>query len=92
MSQHIDVLVVQYPRGATAMVWCDQAIGSIVTSHAGLRDALRRGIRDWEGHLVCPHDGPIFLSAVYDHFFLNGYSVHWLKLSCPTGVQNPYRV
>lgn len=92
MSEHADIVAVQYPRGVTALVWFDLETGAIETSHAGLRNALRRGIRGWEGHLVSPHDGPIFLSAVYDHFFLNGYPVQWLSVSGLRGVQNAYRV
>lgn len=92
MSQKTDIVVVQYPRGTTALVWFDQATGAIATSHAGLRSVLRRGARDWEGRLVYPHDGRIFLSAVYDHFFLSGYSVHWLGGSGLKETRTTYRV
>ena len=92
MSEHADIVVVHYPRGATALVWFDLATGAIATSHAGLQATLRRGVRDWEGRLVCPREGQIFLSAVYDHFFLSGYSVHWLSISGLKEVQNAYRV
>lgn len=92
MSRHTDILVVQYPRGATALVWADHATGVIATSHAGLQTLLRRGIRDWEGHLICSHEGRSFLSAVYDHFFLSGYSVHWLSVSGLMPVRKTYRV
>lgn len=92
MSEHADMVALHYPRGVTALIWFDLGTGAIATSHAGLRDILRRGIRNWEGHLVCPHDGPIFLSAVYDHFFLNGYSVQWLSVSGLKEVRNTYRV
>jgi hypothetical protein len=92
MSEHADIVVVQYPRGVTALVWFDLATGVIATSHAGLRDTLRRGIRDWQGHLVHPHDGHLFMCAVYDHFFLSGYPVHWLSASGLMDVRNAYRV
>lgn len=92
MSEHADIVAVHYPRGVTALVWFDLATGAIATSHAGLRDTLRRGIRDWAGCLVCPHDGRLFLSAVYDHFFLSGYTVHWLSLSGLKEVGRTYRV
>ena len=92
MSQETDILVVQYPRGTTALAWFDQATGAIATSDPGLQVTLRRELMDWEGHPVCPHDGRIFLSAVYDHFFLNGYSVHWISVSGLESVQNTYRV
>jgi hypothetical protein len=92
MSFHADILVVQYPRGVTALVWYDLATGAIATSHAGLLNVLRRGVRDWEGQLVCPHEGRIFLSAVHDHFFLSGYPVQWLSVSGLKGVRNTYRV
>lgn len=92
MSGHADIVVVQLPRGASAMVWMDLATGNVATSHAGLQVTLRRGVRDWTGHLVFPQDGLIFLSAVYDHFFLSGYSVQWLRLSGLKRIQRTYRV
>jgi hypothetical protein len=92
MSGHADIVVVQLPRGATAMVWMDLATGTVSTSHAGLQVTLRRGVKDWAGHLVRPQDGSIFLSAVYDHFFLSGYCVQWLRLSGLERVQRTYRV
>jgi hypothetical protein len=92
MSEHADIVVIHYPRGATALVWFDLATGAIATSHAGLQTTLRRGVRDWEGHPVCPHDGHVFLSAVYDHFFLSGYSVRWLSVSGLKELRNAYRV
>ncbi len=74
------------------MVWMDLATGNVATSHAGLQVTLRRGVKDWAGHLVLPQDGSIFLSAVYDHFFLSGYPVQWLRLSGLERVQRTYRV
>jgi hypothetical protein len=85
MSEHADIVVVHYPMGITALVWIDLATGMIATSHAGLREVLRRGIRDWEGHLVRPDDGPGFLVTVYDQFFLSGYAVHWLSAAFEKG-------
>lgn len=52
MSEHADIVVVRYPMGSTALVWFNLAAGMIATRHAGLRDVLRRGILNWEGHLV----------------------------------------
>jgi len=75
-----------------AMVWMDLATGNMAPSHAGLQVTLRRGIKDWAGHLVSPQDGSIFLSAVYDHFFLSGYPVQWLGVSGLRKVQRTYRV
>jgi len=92
MSEHADIVVVHYPRGVTALVWFDLATGAVATSHAGLRDTLRRGVRNWEGRSVCPRDGQVFLSAVYDQFFLNGYPVQWLSLSGLEEVRKAYRV
>ena len=92
MSEHAHIVVVHYPRGVTALVSFDPVTGAIATSHAGLRDTLRRGIRGWEGCVVCPRDGGIFLSAVYDHFFLSGYPVHWLSVSNLKEVHISYRV
>jgi hypothetical protein len=92
MSGHADVVVVQLPREVRAMVWLDLATGTVATSHAGLQMRLRRCVKDWAGSLVLPQDGSIFLSAVYDHFFLNGYPVQWLRLSGLKKVQPIYRV
>jgi hypothetical protein len=92
MSGHADVVVVHCPRGVTALVWFDLATGVIATSHAGLRDTLRRGLKDWQGYPVHPRDGEVFLAAVYDHFFLGGYTVHWLSASGIKDVRNAYRV
>lgn len=92
MKRETDVLVVQYPRGCTAIVWFDPVAGSITTSHAGLRATLRRGVRSWEGYLVLPHDGHAFLAAVYDHLFLNGYAVRWTKVTSVQEVEHRYRV
>jgi hypothetical protein len=92
MSEHADIVVVHYPRGVTALVWFDLATGALATSHAGLRDTLRRGVKGWEGHILHPHDGRRFLSAVYDHFFLSGYPVYWLSVSGLKEVRTTYRV
>jgi hypothetical protein len=92
MSEHADIVAIHYPRGVTALVWLDLATGTIATSHAGLRTTLRQGVRDWNGRQVFPHDSRVFLSAVYDHFFLSGYSVHWLSVSGLQEVRNTYRI
>lgn len=92
MSGHADVVAVQYPRGTTALVWMDLSNGEVATSHAGLQVTLRRGVKDWTGHTVLPREGRVFLSAVYDRFFLSGYPVQWLSASGLKGVQNTYRV
>jgi hypothetical protein len=93
VSEHADIVLVNYPRGVTAMVWFDLETGAIATSHPGLRDTLRRGCRNWSNRLVFPCDGRPFLSAVYDHFFLSGYAVHWVSLSGFTLAQKEtYRV
>lgn len=72
MSEHADFVVVQYPRGAKAVVWFDLVTGEVATNHAGLREVLRRGIKGRDGRMVYAGDGARFLSAVYDHFFLSG--------------------
>lgn len=92
MSEHADIVAVHYFRGITVLVWFDLATGELATSHAGLRDALRRGVRGWEGHIVYPHDGHTFLSAVYDNFFLSGYRVFWLSVSGLKEARTTYRV
>jgi hypothetical protein len=39
-----------------------------------------------------PHDEHAFLAAVYDHLFLNGYAVHWMKVKAVLEVEHSYRV
>ncbi|MBX3325808.1 MAG: hypothetical protein U0223_02620 [Nitrospira sp.] len=92
MAEHADIIAVQHPRGAVALVWFDLPTGAIVTTHAGLREILRRGLRDWAGQVVRISDGRVFLSAVYDHFFLKGYRVHWFSASELICTQTFYRL
>jgi hypothetical protein len=92
MSEHADVVVVHYPRGVTALVWLDLVTGVVTTNHSGLRVALRQGVKNWAGEVVHPYDGPIFLAAVFDRFFVSGYPVRWLSVSGLKVVQQTYRV
>lgn len=92
MAEHGDIVVVHHPKGAVALVWFDLSTGAIVTTHAGLRETLRRGVRDWAGQVVQSSDGHFFLSAVYDHFFLKGYRVHWFSASGSISSQSSYRL
>ncbi len=92
MSGHADVVAVQHPRGAAALVWFDLSTGAVVTTHVGLRETLRRGLRNWAGQVVHTQDGQAFLSAVHDHFFLKGYRVRWFSASGMICVQSSYRV
>ncbi len=75
----MEVLIVQYPRGNTAVAWFDSGTALVSTNHAGLRATLQRGVQDWKGRLLFPSDGQAFLSALYDYLFLNGYTVRWVK-------------
>jgi len=92
MKRNTDALIVRYPRGCTATVWFDSVAGTIMTSHAGLRATLRRGVRTWEGCLVWPYDGHAFLVAAHDYLFLNGYAVQWMKVEAVLEGDNSYRV
>jgi hypothetical protein len=92
MAKRMDIVIMQHPSGTTALVWFNPASGSIATTHAGLQARLRRGVKDWEGQVVFPEDGQVFLSAVYDHLFLNGYSVRWVKVVSLRKVRTIYRV
>lgn len=89
MSEHADIVVVHYLSSITALVWFDLATGILATSHAGLRETLRRGLQVWAGHVVHPRNELAFLSAVYDHFFHNGYCVPWLSVSGLKDVLEP---
>ncbi len=92
MVNQADIVVVHHPRGAVALVWVDLSAGAVVTTHAGLRDTLRCGLLDWAGQIVRTRDGHIFLSAVYDHFPLKGYPVHWFSAPGVIGTHPSYRV
>jgi len=80
MNKSMDVLVVQYPRGRGALVWFDPRTQRISTDQAGLRALLQRGVKDWEGRLLFPHNGRAFLAAVHDYLFLNGYRIRWARV------------
>lgn len=77
-DRDMDMLIVQLPRGRTAVVRFDAATGRVTTDHPGLRaTVVRNGVRDVSGQLVFPHAGREFLSALYDALFLSGYRVRW---------------
>jgi hypothetical protein len=76
----MEFLIVQLPRGRTAVVQFNSATGAVTTSHAGLIGTLfRKGVMDFEGSRRFPSDGRTFLAAVYDHLFLRNYAVHWMR-------------
>ena len=82
----MDFLVVQLPRGRTAVVQFNPTTGSVTTSHAGLIGTLfRKGVTDFEGCKRFPADGIKFLAAVYDHLFLRNYAVHWMRAGMQSG-------
>lgn len=87
----MEVLIIQYPRGNTAMVWCDSGTALVSTNHAGLRAGLQRGVTDWEGGLLYPSDGLAFLSALHDYLFLNGYPVRWMKGVVKLSIRKVHR-
>jgi hypothetical protein len=74
----MEAILIQYPRGSVAVAWLDPVTGLVKTSHPGLSATLRRGMKDWCGRILFPFNGRAFLSATYDHFFLNGYHVRWV--------------
>lgn len=76
----MEYLVVQLPRGRTAVVQFNPATGAVTTDHPGLMATLfRKGVTDFEGRQRFPSDGRKFLTAVYDHLFLRHYAVHWMR-------------
>lgn len=82
----MESLIVQLPRGRTAVVQFNPATGSVTTSHAGLIGTFfRKGVTDFEGSRRFPADGLKFLSAVYDHLFLRNYAVHWMRAGMQPG-------
>lgn len=92
VSGHADIVAIQYQSGAMALVWLDLSTGAVVTSHAGLWAILCRGMKDWAGQAAYPKEGLRFLCAVYDYFFLKGYSVQWISGSGLNNIQHFYRV
>lgn len=79
-NREIELVVIQLPRGRTAIVGFDPVEKRIFTNHEGLFDSLfRYGASDLDGRLLFPPDGRNFLCAVYDVLFLNGYGVRWLR-------------
>ena len=75
----VEMLVLPLPRGRRAVVLFDPATNAVTTNHAGLMETVfQKGVKDLDGCLLRPHDGRLFLSALYDHLFLRGYRVHWL--------------
>lgn len=82
----MEFLIVQLPRGRTAVVQFNPATGAVTTSHAGLIGTLfRKGVTDFEGSRRFPADGLKFLSAVYDYLFLRNYAVHWTRAGMQPG-------
>lgn len=77
-AKRMEMLVIQLPRGRSAVVQFDPARSTTVTDHCGFRALLEYGILDWNGHRCFPADGHRFFSALYDHLFLSGYRVRWL--------------
>ncbi len=74
-----------------AILWLDPTDEWVMTNHAGMRAIIQRGVRDWEGHLLFPRDGRAFLSAVYDHLFLSGYRIRWMKSKGGMGLRKGRR-
>lgn len=76
----MELIVVQLPRGWHALVRFDPVRRTVTTTHLGLFMTLfQTGVRDFKGRRCFPRDGRRFFSALYDHLFLNGYNVQWLK-------------
>ena len=82
----MEFVIVQLPRGRTAVVQFNPVTGSVTTSHAGLIGTLfRKGVTDFDGYHRFPADGRKFLAAVYDHLFLRNYAVHWMRAGMQPG-------
>lgn len=92
VSRHADIVAVQHQSGPVALVWLDLSTGAVMTSHVGLRATLCRGVKDWAGQAVYPKEGLRFLCAVYDYYFLRGYSVQWISGSGLKDIHHTYRV
>ncbi len=86
------VVVVQYLRGATALIWIDPASRAVLSSDAGLSAMLHQGVRGWDGRLVSPGRGHEFLTAVYDRLFINGCAVRWMHARAAFPILRRYPV
>ena len=84
-------LIIQLPRGRTAMIEFDPSTEAVRTKHAGLLGTLfKNGVADFQGQMRYPADGTAFLVAVYDHLFLAGYSVRWCRaIGIPSPTARP---
>jgi hypothetical protein len=91
MSEHADMVVVHYLSSITALVCFDLATGILATSHAGLRETLRRGLQDWGG-TWCTHETNWLFSRLYMITFFSMDIVHWLSVSGLKDVLETYRV
>ena len=61
-SREIELVVVQLPRGRTAVVGFDPVEKRMFTNHQGLFGShFRLGVRDLDGRLLFPPDGRNFL-------------------------------
>ncbi len=85
MNREIDIVVLQLPRGCTAVARLDAVTGLVTTDHGWLGSTLSKGIKGWDGRLLFPSDGRAFLSALYDYAFLNGYRVRWITSATVSG-------
>jgi hypothetical protein len=76
-------LIVQLPRGRTALVRVNPETGCFMTDHPGLYTTFfQAGVKDFHGHVRLPREGRAFVSALYDALFLRGYPVRWLEPGC----------
>ena len=83
-----ELVLIQLPRGRTALIGFDPAGSRVFTNHQGFFDSLlQRGVRNLEGRLLFSPDGREFLCAIYDALFVNGYDVHWMHAA--TGLDSP---
>jgi len=82
----MELLMVQLPRGWTAVVGFDPVRKVVFTNHMGLFESLfQKGVKDFDGQVLIPRHGRSFLCAVYDYLFLNGYGVRLLHSTVVAG-------
>ena len=75
----MEMLIVQLPRGRTAVVQFDPVTCRVITNHAGLYASFfEKGVRGIDGRLLFPADGRSFFVALFDRLFLSGYALRRL--------------
>jgi hypothetical protein len=84
---NMEMVIVQLPRGRTAVMQFDPVTCRVITNHAGLYASFfEKGVRGIDGRLLFPADGRPFFIALFDRLFLSGYALRCLRLARSSDV------